>query len=296
MLKHIFAACAAALLMAGAHATTLKTAQGDVDLGKTPQRIAVYDIGVLDSLVALGLGEHIVGVPKTRFNGEFPLKNAREIGTLFEPDLEALNAVKPDLIIVAVRSASKLNDVKQIAPAVDLTLPGKNLYQEGIARLNNLGAVFDKTAEAKKATDEINALRDQVKPLAANKGKVLSVLINGPKIALYGPNSRAGWLAAELGLNLVHSEKMSGRHGDPVSFEYIAAENPDWIIALDRLAAIGQSGASAKQTLDNALVHGTTAWKKNQILYPETQFIYINVGGPSALKGTLQTLKTAFGK
>ena len=296
MLKKIFVACATALFMAGAQAAALKTAKGDVNFDKVPQRIAVYDIGVLDSLVALGLGDNIVGVPKSRFNGEFPLKNAKEIGTLFEPDLEALNAIKPDLIIVAVRSADKLNDVKQIAPAVDLTLPGKNLYQEGIERLNNLGAAFGKTAEAKKTVDELNALRDQVKPLAARQGKTLAVLINGPKIALYGPDSRAGWLAAELGLKLVHNEKMSGRHGEPVSFEYIAAENPDWIVALDRLAAIGQSGASARQTLDNALVHGTTAWKKGQIIYPETKHVYINVGGPSALKGTLQTLKAAFGK
>jgi iron chelate ABC superfamily ATP binding cassette transporter, binding protein len=94
----------------------------------------------------------------------------------------------------------------------------------------------------------------------------------------------------------VHNEKMSGRHGAPVSFEYIAQENPDWIYALDRLAAIGEDGASAKQTLDNELVHGTTAWKKGQVIYPQTKNVYIDIGGPTALRATLEELKTAFAK
>ena len=105
--------------------------------------------------------------------------------------------------------------------------------------------------------------------------------------------SRAGWLQKELGLQLVHNEKMSGRHGAPVSFEYIAQENPDWIYALDRLAAIGEDGASAKQTLDNELVHGTTAWKKGQVVYlpPET---YLAAGGAQELLNAVNLLKDAF--
>ena len=296
MMKKLLAAVAASLLLANSHAATLKTAQGEVEIAKTPERIAVYDIGALDTLIALGLGEKIVGIPGEKFAADFATPNAKEVGTLFEPDLEALNAVKPDLIIVASRSASKLDEVQKVAQAVDLSIPGENAYQEGLARLNDLGALFAKEAEAKKISDELNALRDEVKTRAAGKGKVLALLVNGPKIALYGPDSRAGWLQSELGLQLVHNEKMSGRHGDPVSFEYIAQENPDWIYALDRLAAIGEDGASARQTLDNELVHGTTAWKKGQIIYPQTKHIYIDIGGPASLRHSLEELKTAFAK
>lgn len=294
MLKKTLAALALSLAFV-AQAATLKTAQGDVEIDAA-SRIAVYDIGVIDSLVALGLGENIVGIPDGEFAAAFDLAQAKKVGTLFEPDLEALAAVKPDLVIVALRSANKLGDVQQVAKAVDLSLPGKNLYQEGVARLQDLGAALGREGQAKTAVEALHALRDEVKTLAADRGKVLTVLVNGPKISLYGPDSRAGWLHGELGLQMVHNEKMSGRHGEPVSFEYIAAENPDWIVALDRLAAIGESGASAKETLDNALVHGTTAWQKGQVIYPDTQDIYINVGGPSALQRTLETLKKAFGK
>ncbi len=295
MLKKLLATAVASLVLA-ALATPLKTAQGDVEIAKVPERIAVYDIGALDTLVALGLGDKIVGIPGEKFAADFATPNAKEVGTLFEPDLEALNAAKPDLIIVASRSAGKQDEVKAVAQAVDLSVPGDNAYQEGLARLESLGAVFGKEAEAKKTADALNVLRDAVKAESADKGKVLALLVNGPKIALYGPDSRAGWLQKELGLQLVHNEKMSGRHGDPVSFEYIAQENPDWIYALDRLVAIGEDGASAKQTLDNELVHGTTAWKKGQVIYPQTKNVYIDIGGPTVLRATLKELKTAFAK
>ena len=295
MLKKLLATAVASLVLA-AMATPLKTAQGDVEIAKVPERIAVYDIGALDTLVALGLGDKIVGIPGEKFAADFATPNAKEVGTLFEPDLEALNAAKPDLIIIASRSAGKQDEVKAVAQAVDLSVPGDNAYQEGLARLESLGAVFGKEAEAKKTADALNVLRDAVKAESADKGKVLALLVNGPKIALYGPDSRAGWLQKELGLQLVHNEKMSGRHGDPVSFEYIAQENPDWIYALDRLVAIGEDGASAKQTLDNELVHGTTAWKKGQVIYPQTKNVYIDIGGPTVLRATLKELKTAFAK
>ncbi|MDO4435498.1 MAG: ABC transporter substrate-binding protein [Cardiobacteriaceae bacterium] len=291
--KWLLASCA--LACAIAQAATLKTAKGDVEFDKAPERVVVLDPGMIDTFIALGLSDKIVGIPGGRLAEEYGLGDVAQVGTFFEPDLEKLNELKPDLIVVAVRTQAKYDDVSKVAKTVDLTLEGKNSFQEGVARLNSVGEVFGKADEAKALTEELNGLRDEVKKLAEGKGKVLGLLVNGQKIALYGPQSRANWLASELGLNLVHDDKKVGRHGEPVTFEYVAEVNPDWIYALDRLSAIGQDGASAKQTLDNPLVHGTTAWKNNQVIYPNTHNIYINVGGPKALKEVMVELKEAFG-
>lgn len=290
-----------ALLLAGslfnAQATPIKTAKGEVEIAKTPERIAVYDIGVLDTLVSLGLGDKIVGVPSKEFSSKYATPNAKEVGELKKPDYEALAAVKPDLIIVATRSAPALDDAAKIAQTIDLSLTSNNIYQEGRERTAALGKLFNKEAEAEKINGELDKLRDEVKELAKDRGSVLSVMVNGNKISLYGSDSRANYLKSELGLNLIdQSEQKSDRHGIPVSFEFIAEKNPDWIYALDRLVAIGEQGASAKETLSNKLVEGTTAWKKNQVIYPDTSNVYINIGGPSAVKGTLSELKEAFGK
>ena len=47
MLKKLLATAVASLVLA-ALATPLKTAQGDVEIAKVPERIAVYDIGALE--------------------------------------------------------------------------------------------------------------------------------------------------------------------------------------------------------------------------------------------------------
>lgn len=57
---------------------------------------------------------------------------------------------------------------------------------------------------------------------------------------------------------------------------------------------MGEDGASARQTLDNERVHGTTAWKKGQVIYPQTKHIYID--GPASQRHSLKELKTAFAK
>lgn len=299
MFKKLVAGLVASAIFS-ASAVNLPTQKGDVDIAKMPEKIAVYDVGVLDSLVALGLGDKIVGVPEGAYLKLDLYKDFKDktVGTMQEPNIEQLSALKPDLIIVAQRSAGKLEDVAKIAQSVDLTLKSDNFYQEGLKRLNDLAVVFEKTEEAKKVQGELDTLRDEVKKLGEGKGKILSILINGQKIALYGPTSRANWLKTELGLDLINDEKKAGRHGEPVTFEYVAEVNPDWIYALDRLTSIGQAkaGESAKEVLDNELIKNTKAFKEGKILYPDTTNIYINIGGPNALKGTLTELKEAFSK
>ena len=157
--------------------------------------------------------------------------------------------------------------------------------------------LFNKEAEAEKINGALDKLRDGVKALAKDRGSVLSIMVNGNKVSLFGSDSRANYLKSELGLNLIdQGDRKGDAHGIPVSFEFIAEKNPDWIYALDRLVAIGEQGASAKETLSNKLVEGTTAWQKNQVIYPDGASLYINIGGPSAVKVTLTELKDAFSK
>ena len=83
-------------------------------------------------------------------------------------------------------------------------------------------------------------------------------------------------------------------HGDAISFEFIAQTNPDWLFVIDRGAAIGAEGQSAKETLDNPLVAETTAAQKDQIVYLNAGDAYIAGGGYQALMEMLDQVDTAF--
>ena len=110
----------------------------------------------------------------------------------------------------------------------------------------------------------------------------------------YGPRSRFGWLYEVTGLAPA-ADDLDARagHGDAISHQFIAQVNPDWLLVLDRGAAIGAAGQSAEATLDSELVRGTTAWRKGQVIYLPGDNIYLAPGGLTALSETLDSLAAA---
>lgn len=103
-------------------------ARGVTELPLAPQRVVVYDLASLDTMQALKLP--VAGVPKAHFPAYLAgYADARYqvAGSLFEPDYEALSRIRPDLIVVAGRSASKYETLSRIAPTLDLGTSGQDL-------------------------------------------------------------------------------------------------------------------------------------------------------------------------
>jgi iron complex transport system substrate-binding protein len=294
-ISRFLAAIAALSLSAlSASAMDVVTARGTVAVDGTPKSVAVYDIAAIDTLARLGV--QLAGIPEKLFLPELgPVKQgATVVGTLFEPDLEALSALGPDLIIVGGRSSTKADATAKVAPTIDMTIDGDTLVDQAKQRLATYGELFGKTAEAKAAAEALDAKLASAKAAVAGKGKALIIMTNGPKVSVYGPGSRFGWVHASLDLPAAVTETEAATHGEAVSFEFIRQANPDWLLVLDRAAAIGSSEQGAKVTLDNELVAETTAWKKGQVIYLPAPDFYIAAGGVQSLERVLATITEAF--
>ncbi len=290
-------ACAAALFLSlPAHAAdplSVETYRGSVDIPANPKTIAVFDIAAIDTLTALGV--EVAGAPDTlyvTYLDEVAAK-AADLGTLFEPDFEAIHALGPDLIIVGGRSSDQVDPMGELAPAIDMTI-WEDVVGQGLARLATYGRIFgleDKAADLRASFDsQLAATRDAV----AGKGKAMIVLTNGPKISAYGKGGRFGWVHDALDLPEAAEDIGDTTHGESISFEYIQNVNPDWLLVIDRLAAVGQPGEDARTTLDNALVHETTAWKQDQVIYLNASDIYISGGGIQSMLRTLADIEAGF--
>ncbi|TIW39052.1 MAG: iron ABC transporter substrate-binding protein, partial [Mesorhizobium sp.] len=83
-------------------------------------------------------------------------------------------------------------------------------------------------------------------------------------------------------------------HGEAISFEFLRDANPDWLIVLDRAAAIGSGEQNARATLDNELAAETTAWKKGQVVYMPAADFYIAAGGVQSTMRVLEAIRDAF--
>lgn len=284
----------AAAQQAGGETVTVATARGEAVVPQNPERIAVYDLGMIDTLGKLGVP---VGASINESRLDYlkdTIKDAKKAGTLFEPDYEALNEYKPQLIIIGSRAAKAFEQLNKLAPTIEMTADTQNLKESSKERIDALAAIFGKQDEAGKLKAEIDAAFEAAKQAAEGKGKGLVVLVNGGKMSAYGPSSRlGGWLHRDIGVPPVDENIKEGSHGQPVSFEYIKQKNPDWLFVLDRSAAIGEEGQAAKDVLNNPLVAETTAWKKGQVVYlvPET---YLAAGGAQELVNAADQVKEAF--
>ncbi len=273
---------------------TVETARGPAELDGRPKTIAAYDVAAIDTLEALGVT--LAGAPDPLLVPYLQdvVAGSTGIGTLFEPDLEKLATLAPDLIIVGGRSVSQYDSVSRVATTIDMTIPTENLVATALERIDAYGAITGHEAEADALEAEIQAKLEAAEAAVAGKGNGLIILTNGPKISAYGAGSRFGWIHNAVGLPEAREGLSTQTHGEAVSFEFIAEVNPDWLLVVDRGAAIGAEGESAAQTLDNALVRETSAWKNGHVVYLDPGRMYISGGGAQALTGVLDQITEAF--
>ncbi|WP_108263598.1 siderophore ABC transporter substrate-binding protein [Mangrovicoccus ximenensis] len=279
---------------AAAQSVEIETARGPATVEANPGTIAVYDAAAIDTLQALGV--EMAGVPSPLMVPYLADVSAaaQPVGTLFEPDLEKLAQLAPDLIIVGGRSVSQLDSVARVGTAIDMTIPTENIVETALARIEAYGTLTGRDAEADALEESIRTKLEAAEAAVEGKGNGLVILTNGPKVSAYGAGSRFGWIHNAVGLPEAREGLSTQTHGEAVSFEFIAEVNPDWLLVVDRGAAIDAEGESAAQTLDNALVRETNAWKNGHVVYLDPARMYISGGGAQALEGVLDQITEAF--
>lgn len=274
----------------------VKHAAGETSIPDQPKKVVVFDLASLDNLSRLGV-DNIVGVPegvKPKYLESYNDAKYTKVGTLFEPNYETVASLKPDLIIIAGRSAPKFNDLAKIAPTIDLTVSNNHYLADVDRNVKILGNIFNKQEQAKAEIDKLNQKLEETRKLTEGKGTGLLILTTGGKMSAFGPGSRFGLLHSGFGIKPANDQLEVGNHGQMVSPEFILKTNPDWLFVIDRDAAIGREGESAAKLLDNALVNKTKAAENKHIVYLDPQNWYLIGGGLSGLNETADQLIKVF--
>lgn len=181
---------------------TVRTAMGDVVLKEKPKRVVVLDSGELDNVVALGIQP--VGVAYTEGSPQMPAYLADKagkpanVGTTNALNLEAINNLKPDLILGSkLRAEQQYPQLSQIAPTVFSVRPGFT-WKENF-RLN--AAALDKVDEANKQLSDYEARAKALgEKLGPNKPTITMVRFMPGKIRLYANKSLIGTVLQDVGL------------------------------------------------------------------------------------------------
>ena len=275
----------------------IQHAKGETTVPMRPKKVLAFDLASLDTLNAFGV--EVAGVPTARFPeylAKYGSDKYEKVGTMFEPDYEAVNATGPDLIIVGGRSSAKYADLAKIAPTIDMTVDPKDYVGSFKRNVQLLAEIFDKRAEAETHLAKFEKSMADLRREASKAGKGLLVLTTGGKMSAYGPGSRFGHLHTEFGIVPAVEGLATTNHGQAISAEFILKTNPDWLFVIDRDAATGQNGGAAKKVLDNDLIAQTKAWKNNQVVYLDPTNWYLIGGGLTAMQASADQITKALGR
>ena len=270
-------------------------ARDSVEVPYQPEAVVTFDIATLDTLDAIGAGDAVVGIPDIALPEYLSdYADLPKVGSLFEPDFEAVAELEPDLIVVAARSTAQYDELSEIATTIDLTGTSGGTFDPaaGLVRAEQLGEIFGAEDAVAEQVAEIEALETQIEESIDGTALVLSV--SGGEYGAFGEGSRFGYFFDELGFTpAVAAAELPGAegspHGDTVTNEFLLSANPEWIIVFDRGAAIGDS-SSASETLDNELVAQTTAGAEDQIIELPASELYIVINGLTAIENVLTTV------
>lgn len=270
---------------------------GETEVTKNPEKVVVFDFGILDTLDKLGV-ESIAGVPQgnvpsylEKFEDADKYEN---VGTLKEADFEAIHAMDPDLIIISGRQAEMYNEFSDIAPTIHLGVDTSDYMNSFTTNMTTVGEIFGEEAQVE---EELAAINEQIEGVQAKtettEDKGLIVLANEGKVSAYGAASRFGIIHDVFGVKQADEGIEASTHGQSISYEYILDTNPDMMFVVDRNAAVGND-ASASDTLENELVQKTNAYQNEKIIYLDPDYWYLSGGGLQSVSEMVTAIESAF--
>ncbi|WP_413450503.1 ABC transporter substrate-binding protein [Georgenia phoenicis] len=202
-----------------------------------------------------------------------------DLGNHREPDLEAVVAAEPDLIINGQRFADYHDDFVSLAPeAVVLELDPRDgeLFTDELKRQTTvLGEIFGKQAEAEELNADLDAAIERAREAYDSADTVMAVITSGGEIGYSAPGTgrTLGPVFDVLDLTpaLEVPDASEDHQGDDISVEAIADSNPDWILVMDRDAAVAADEpeyAPAAEVLEGSeALTGVTAVQEDQLVY-----------------------------
>ena len=254
---------------------------GNTTVMKNPVRTVVLDIGALETMKELGIKS--IGVSK-KFLPEY-LDDLRDdpdvsdVGSVIEPDFEAISALNPQLILMSTRQERFYDELNEIAPTVFIGTQSKDYLPSFIQNVKLIARIFNQEELAQSKIDSlVSKISNAQTKFNNDPNKGLFLIFNNGKFSAYGKGSRFGFIHDVTNIKPVMELQDESVHGQRVSNELIAEANPDYLFIVDRNAAV-LGRISSKTEVENQLIKQTKAFKNGKIFYLDPNVWFISGGG-----------------
>lgn len=272
---------------------TLDTANGPITLEGQPQRVVTLDETALD--VALSVGIQPVGTLATRGGTEvapYLTEHLQDkiaiVGSVREPNLEAILRLKPDLILAPANFSAVFYDkLAKIAPTIQPKGSSLDTPWQDLSRV--YAQALDQEAELDLQLNKIAAALQSYRQQHAAPLKVSVLRWNPQGPIIMSSQLFAGQMLREAGLHTIAlADRITDKpHSDTLSLENLTQADGDWIF----LATLNAEGQQAlEQAKQQSAFQRLTAVKNNHLLAVDGQ-VWSSGSGPLAAQVVLQDLQ-----
>jgi ABC-type Fe3+-hydroxamate transport system substrate-binding protein len=143
-----------------------------LDLARPPRRIVSLVPSVTETLCALGLAEALVGVTAYCVEPRDVVRGKTRIGGEKDPDLGAIRALAPDLVVANVEENVREHVETLRAWGIQVWVTYPRTVAEGLTMIRELGEVTGALVRAEEILAELTPLYDRVRAESARRRPV----------------------------------------------------------------------------------------------------------------------------
>ncbi len=210
---------------------TIVTAGGKVTIAKKPRRIVSLSPTATESLFAIGAGPQVIAVDD---QSDYPKSAPKTSLSGFTPNVEAIAAYRPDLVIIAYDPKGLSSALKKLGITV-IHHDGATAFKGAYEQIRQLGLVTGHEAEAMRLIGRMKTKISRIVRTSRSRAGDLSVY-HELTPDLYSATSKTfvGKVYAALGLrNIADPADAAGKGYPQLSAEYIVSASPDVIVLAD---------------------------------------------------------------
>lgn len=269
---------------------TIQHTRGETSVAKHPKKVAIMDLSALETYHELGIP--VAGVTNTvpDYLGEYNDEKYAKLGNAKTPDIQALEALKPDLIITGGRQGSHYDSLSMIAPTIIFGTDTEDFWTSFEENVQAIASLHGKEQLAEQKLAALREKRKLVQEKAQTDGKktVLAMHMNG-RFNPAGPNSRFGFAYDVLDLKPAYvpapesaqpaaAPQEGNQRQQRQPAPKLAEINPDYLFIFDRNTGIAGVMPEPDEIIGDD-VKATAAYKNDKVFILPGWIWYLSGSG-----------------
>lgn len=261
--------------------------QGETTINAAPTKVVVISTGQADAMLSLGMcpigsttASGAEGPVSQYLKDAYPdqvsaIEAITKVGSRNEPDIEAIGALKPDLILTNIAGKDDADTLYKNFSAIAPTVVMRGTGQFWKTDLLLLADALGKREAAQSLLDTLKKEATEAGSALSSAGTISLLRRNSDKLRIFGPISFAGSVVADMGLQRPDTQQFTDGVSKELSSETLDQADGDWLF-------YGIQGGKDEELTGQALWGSLKAVSAGHAVKVDDDPFFLNAGPTAA--------------